>query len=122
MKNRTTWLLAGGLLLLFGAGYLVQQLLLPDTGDYAVLQVNGETVKRLKLSEDTQFLVGDREGAYNLVQIKEGQVSVTEANCPDEICVKTGAKQRPGEIIACLPHGLVISIEGQTPDTSALSD
>ena len=67
MKNRTTWLLAGGLLLLFGAGYLVQQLLLPDTGDYAVLQVNGETVKRLKLSEDTQFLVGDREGDYNLV-------------------------------------------------------
>lgn len=113
MKKKNTWLLAAVLLLLFGAGYFIQQRLLPDSGGYAVVQINGETAVRLKLSEDTEFLVGDRAGDYNLVQVKDRAVSVSEANCADEICVKTGEIRKPGEIIACLPHGVIVSIEGE---------
>lgn len=111
-KKKNTWLLAGALLLLFAAGYGIWQYFLPDTGAYAVVQVDGETAARLPLGKDTEFLVGDRDGDYNLIQVKDGAVSVTEANCADEICVKTGEIRTPGELIACLPHGLIVYVEG----------
>ena len=35
-----------------------------------------------------------------------------EANCGDHTCVRTGEIFRDGETIVCLPHKLVIAVEG----------
>ncbi len=34
-----------------------------------------------------------------------------QADCHDKICVKTGAISQKGEVIACLPHKLIIEIK-----------
>ena len=41
-----------------------------------------------------------------------GAAAVTEADCGDHTCVRTGAVSREGERIVCLPHKLIIHIEG----------
>ena len=48
---------------------------------------------------------------YNVVVISGGTVSVTEASCKNQVCVKHGAISRPGESIVCLPNRLVVRIE-----------
>jgi hypothetical protein len=48
---------------------------------------------------------------YNVVVISGGTVSVTEASCKNQVCVKHGAITRPGESIVCLPNRLVVRIE-----------
>ena len=48
---------------------------------------------------------------YNVVEIKDGKVSVTEASCKNQVCVRHGAISRTGESIVCLPNRLVVRIE-----------
>ena len=48
------------------------------------------------------------------VHIESGKVWVTDADCHDKICEHTGVISRAGESIVCLPHGIVISINGQS--------
>ncbi|MCH5165852.1 MAG: NusG domain II-containing protein [Clostridiales bacterium] len=50
------------------------------------------------------------------VHIKSGKVWVTDADCHDKICERTGAISRSGQTIVCLPHGIVVSIGGGQSD------
>lgn len=78
---------------------------------YARIQMDGEEIARLPLSEDTEYSVGTQDGDYNLVIVSDGKVSVTSANCPDKVCVRTGRIDSVGDSIVCLPHRLVITVE-----------
>ena len=51
--------------------------------------------------------------------VEDGAVSVTEADCADKICVHEGKISRTGEVIACLPHELIITVQGAGEDTDA---
>ena len=53
--------------------------------------------------------------------VKDGKVSVTEADCPDKVCVNTGEISKSGDTIVCLPHKLVVEIEGSTSETDAVA-
>ena len=48
---------------------------------------------------------------YNVVVISGGSVSVTEASCKNQVCVRHGSISRPGESIVCLPNRLIVRIE-----------
>ena len=50
------------------------------------------------------------EDEYNLLMISDGTAFVSDADCPDKLCVKQRAISRNGESIICLPHKLVIRI------------
>ena len=43
--------------------------------------------------------------------ISNKMASVSDADCPDRLCVRQKAISRKGESIICLPHKLVILIE-----------
>jgi hypothetical protein len=118
-QRRNTILLAVILLAVCGIGLLVQKMVskpivqdpeTQDSGMVALVSLNGQVIRSLDLDEDTNVLIGDRETDYNVISVKDGKVSVTDANCADKICVQTGQMQLSGDIIACLPHGLIIYI------------
>ena len=46
----------------------------------------------------------------NLLVIQEQNVWISEANCPNQDCVKQGKISMNGEMLVCLPHRLTISI------------
>ena len=48
---------------------------------------------------------------YNIVEIKDGKVSVIEASCKNQVCVKHSPVSRSGESIVCLPNRLVVRID-----------
>ena len=97
------------------AGLYFSGILSPgEKGAYAVIYIDGEEFERLPLDEDIEFPVATKAGE-NIVVISGGKVSVTEADCPDKLCVKQGKIDRQGETIVCLPHKLVVEIEGGSP-------
>ena len=108
--HRNDFLLAAVLLLLGGALALFLWLTRQAGGTVAV-QIDGKVLMELPLSEDTQIVLGEGEHTNTLV-IAGGAARVVEASCPDRICVGRGAVQYAGESIVCLPHRLVITIEG----------
>ena len=45
-----------------------------------------------------------------LFEVRNGQISFIESDCPDQICVQAGFQGRPGQMTACLPNGLILSV------------
>ena len=39
---------------------------------------------------------------------------VTDADCPDQVCIRMGKISKTGENIVCLPHKLVVQLEGDS--------
>lgn len=98
-------------LLILGGALALFLLLTRQTGGTAQVQVDGETVMELPLGKDAQVVLGEG-GRTNTLVIRNGTAQVVEAGCPDQVCVRQGAVQYAGESIVCLPHRLVVSIEG----------
>lgn len=68
----------------------------------------------LPLNENAVMRVPDSGRDYNIVVIKDGSVFVSEADCPDSLCVNQGKISRAGETIICLPHKLMVTISGSS--------
>ena len=47
----------------------------------------------------------------NVCEIKNGEVKMTEADCPDHLCMKQKAVDSTGGTIVCLPNKVVIEGE-----------
>lgn len=85
---------------------------------WVVVSRDGIEEERLSLKEDTRLLLRDEEGNENLLVIEEESVWIEEANCPDGLCVRQGHISHSGDSIICLPHKLVVTIEGTEKNTS----
>jgi len=62
-----------------------------------------------KYGKDQVIAIGDT----NVCEIKNGEVKMTEANCPDHLCMKQPAVGSAGGYIVCLPNKVVIQGEGE---------
>lgn len=109
-KTRNTIILTAVLILAAAGGLLVQHFVLKKEGSCAIVQSYGEEIARLPLDKEDEILVQAQNG-YNRICTSDGFVFVAEADCPDKICVHEGRIQSTGEVIACLPHELIITIE-----------
>lgn len=82
----------------------------------ATITAQGEVVEIVdlqKVSTPYHVEIGSLEGQYNLILIENGRISVSTANCPDQVCVLQGASGEEGRPILCLPHQVIITIEGE---------
>lgn len=81
-------------------------------GSRVVVELNGQVYGSYSLSEDRTIQV--RHGNhFNQVKIKNGEVSVTEASCHNQVCVKHKAIHTTGESIICLPNKVIVKIQGE---------
>lgn len=90
---------------------------------YLVVTVEEEEVARIPLTEegtygirieDTGVVVekySAEESYQNVFVLEDGTVRMSEAACPDLLCVKKGIVQELGIPIVCLPHGVVLLLQ-----------
>ena len=79
------------------------------TGTDAVVTVrtsDGDEV--YPLNKDGVFSLN---GGTNTLVIENGEAWVSEANCPDKVCMGMGKISKNGEFIACLPNQVIIVVE-----------
>lgn len=98
-------------LIALGGALLLWLGLTRQAGGVAQVRIDGETVMELPLSQDARVELGE-PGRGNLLIIEDGTARVERADCPDQVCVRQGAVRYNGESIVCLPHKLIVSIEG----------
>lgn len=82
------------------------------SGAEAVVYINGERTAAYPLWEDAQVLLN----GTNLLVIRNGMADITEADCPDKLCVGQSAISRTGESLVCLPNRMIVVIEGDAQD------
>lgn len=109
MKRNDILLLAGivlAALLATGLYYLVYH----KNGDMVQITVDGTVTKTFPLDIDTTYIIETANNEKNILEIKDGSASITEADCPDKLCVHQKAISRQGENLVCLPHKVVVTI------------
>lgn len=82
----------------------------------AIVKIKGEIVDQFDLvsgGEKKLVTYYPDEGQYNIVEIDGDRIRVKEDNSPDQIAVRTGWASQAGQVLVCLPHQLVIEIQGQ---------
>ena len=86
-----------------------------------VVTQDGVEIGCYPLNEDLEQRIATADGSeYNILQIAGGRACMLDASCPDQLCVKMGYISHAGQSIICLPHKLVISIEGDDSEYDAM--
>ena len=111
-KLRVDLILIAALLLLSGVLYLVLRAGRQE-GGVAVVRVNGVETERHSLSVNGTFPLN---GGSNILVIRDGQAWLSEANCPDLLCVRQGRIHYTGQVITCLPNRVTVTVEGGESD------
>lgn len=70
---------------------------------------NGETIATYSLQEKISVPIRN-ENNINVLVVENGMAYISQANCPDKICVNHRPVSKSGETIVCLPAKLVIEI------------
>ena len=86
--------------------------LLPGSRRVARVSVDGAVVREIDLTAATgeRSFVVEGVGGTNTVTVRPGGICVSEADCPDQVCVKRGWLEGGAAPIVCLPHRLVIEL------------
>ena len=85
---------------------------LSGTGVSASIIQNGEVCAIVDLTDPTrrEYVF---DGNFPLTIVAEnGTVYFATADCPDQVCVRSGRLSHPGDTAACLPAGIVIRVDG----------
>jgi hypothetical protein len=88
-------------------------------GNYVQIEVDGKVVQTVSINDDTEIEYSTNSNT-NTIVVKNGKVSVTNANCPDKICQKHRAISKSGESIICLPHKLVVTVVNLNNDENEI--
>ena len=88
------------------------------TGSDVIVLRDGKEIGRYSLSENDIITIWGDDESYNLILVNDGAAKVTDADCPDKLCVRQRSISKNGESIICLPHKLVITID--SPEESDL--
>ena len=72
------------------------------------MTVEGEDCGSYFLRKDQTVEI--RDG--NRLRIQNGKARMEWASCPDQLCVHQRQYSKAGESIICLPHRVVVSVEG----------
>ena len=111
--DKKSWIFVIVFALIVIAGILLWLRLGAGGGVIAVITVDGAEYDRVDLSrvkEPYDIEISTQYG-HNTVHVEPGAISVTEADCPDLICVYMGKLTGDGIPIICMPHRLMIYIE-----------
>jgi hypothetical protein len=117
MLTKADKFLIGILLVLSFVGVILSIFIFPlATDQVAEVTLNGKLIKTIPLKEGYQqeFRVGTEE-EYNIIKVENGHIWVEEANCPDQVCVRTGWISHIPQQIVCLPYRMVIKIVSSSP-------
>ena len=78
-----------------------------------VIEVDGEVYASYDLDEVKGIVpISTPNGGENRLWVQEDLVFMDEANCPDQTCVKQGVIKDSTVPIVCLPHKVIVRIEG----------
>lgn len=93
-----------------------------NEGAYVIIKYDGTIHGTYPLSEDTTVRFPKTGSNYNIIEIRDNQVTISDADCPDLICKKHFPISKTGESIVCLPHKLSVVITDSSSETSNTVD
>ncbi|MBO4992439.1 MAG: NusG domain II-containing protein [Firmicutes bacterium] len=80
-----------------------------EAGASVIVRVDGQITEEISLNKTGVYSLN---GGTNILHIEGGEAWLSEADCPDKLCVHQGKIHRTGEVITCLPNKLTVTVTG----------
>lgn len=111
MLTRADKLLMIVLIFLALCGITLGPLAVSDEHQIAEIRVDGKLIRTVELRQGytERIRIGGNQH-YNDIEITDKRIRIIDADCPDQVCVKTGWISMSSQEIVCLPWRLVIKI------------
>ncbi len=74
-----------------------------DSQEYATYAISEGFEKTVTI--ETDF-------GYNQIKLHSGTAEITESDCANRDCIRMGKISQAGDVLICLPHKLMIVLEG----------
>lgn len=110
MRRKTNDIIVVVLFLAVGICLLAMMSVFSKDGRSVKVYIDNRLCHTFDINEDRELVISTEKGENTLV-IKDGYAFVSHADCPDKTCVNTGKINMTTQVIACMPHGLVITVE-----------
>ncbi len=115
--NKRDLILVGGILIVALIAFVFVQMN-QDGGAYVLIRVDGVETEQYSLSDEGTYPLN---GGTNILHIEGGEAWLTEADCPDHLCVKQGKISKTGQVITCLPNKLTVTVYGAEESVELIS-
>jgi len=116
MKTDRLWLIFLGVVAALCLLCIALIPLFSSPGTVAEVYQNGKFLQTLSLDEPVGYTLFASNGGSNTITVRDGRICVSQATCPDQVCVKQGWVNTDATPIVCLPNGLVIQVKGGDRD------
>lgn len=91
-------------------------------GACVTVTVAGELYGTYPLEQDAVVEIKIDGNVTNRLEIKDGAADVTDASCPDKLCVHQKSISKTNETIVCLPNKVVVEImDGEASDLDSMT-
>lgn len=108
----------GGILAAALLVFVVIHVFFQEEGSYVQITVDGALYGTYSLHED-QIIEIKKDGVVtNTLEIKGGCANMTDADCPDQLCVHQKAIEKSNESIICLPNKVIVTVIRKKQDKS----
>lgn len=97
------------IIIVFASWILINNFTDKTQGNRVEVYVDNQLKHTYDLETDGEYEIGDNSNK-NIIVVKDKQVYMKEADCPDKICVRQGKISNNKETIICLPHKLVVKV------------
>lgn len=81
-------------------------------GGEVIVTIDGDVYGKFSLNTEQEIPIMIDGVTTNLLMISEGVADMTEADCPDQLCVHQASISKNNETIVCLPNKVVVEIAG----------
>ena len=79
-------------------------------GKRVVVSVDGVEVASFPLDEDRTYEISGYDEGHNTLIIRDGEAYMSDASCPDHLCMGMGKISHAGQSIICLPNRVIVEI------------
>lgn len=106
--KKKDWILIIIIICVAAGTYFLHQVLRDTGANVVVVKVDGVIEGTYNLKEDQKISIN---GGSNILEIKNGKADMTEADCPDKLCVHQKAISLNNENIICLPNKVIAEVQ-----------
>lgn len=96
------------ILIVAGLSFFLHEKIGVKNAGSITIKVNGVIEGVYSLDVDQEI---DINGGKNHLIIKNGKADMTEADCPDQLCVDQRPVSKNGESIICLPNRVIVEVD-----------
>jgi hypothetical protein len=116
--DKITAIVIACIIVISSIGVFAYMNIIKGSSHIAEIKQDGKVIRTIDLDKiDTaeEIKITYKDG-YNIIRVENGRIRIIDADCPDKLCVKTGWITESGQSVICLPHKLIIKIQGGSKD------